>query len=351
MRMVSWLNNDRVFNFIELQPREYKMVKLSKQVAHLLCAGILLAAAGSAGAQSAAGYPNKPVRVIIPYAVGGAITTVMNVLGDKVGKEAGQNFLADYRPGGDTVVGVGAAAKAAPDGYTLLMATSSYLVNHFLSPNLPFDTLKDIAPIAMTGRSANLLMVNPAVASTLKEFIANAKANPGKLNMAYAGSVALVYYAHFMNVAGIKFIPISYKAGPAAVTAVAAGEVAGAIFAAAPAQALIKAGKLKGLAITGDARSAVLPEVPTFAEAGLKEFNSYSWFALLAPSKTPRDIIEKLNGQFRRAQQAPDAINALNTANIDTFIATVDETENFIRAEAAQMGKVIKEAGIKLESN
>lgn len=308
---------------------------------------LFLTTTNSVWAQSATNYPSKPVRVIIPFAPGGAITNVMTVLGERVSKETGQNFLADYRPGADSAVGVGIAAKSNPDGYTLLMATSSYLVNHYLGEKLPFDTLKDIAPVAMTGRSNTLLMVNPSVASTIKDFIAFARARPGEVNMAYAGSVALVWYQHFMKVAGIKFVPISYKGGPLSAAAVASGEAHGAIFGVAAVLSLVKAGKLKGLAITGDARSSVLPDVPTFAEVGLKDFNFYTWFALLAPSNTPRAIVDKLNEQFRRAQQSPEAIKMLGNANIDTFVATVGETEKFVRAEAAQIGRVIKESGIK----
>src|SRR4051812_24242169 len=179
------------------------MVKWFRWMWQMQCACALAAVwAAPAGAQSAASYPNKPVRVIIPFAPGGAVTPVITVLGEKVSKETGQNFLQDYRPGGDTVVGVGAAAKSPPDGYTLLLATSSYLANHFMTPNLPFDTLNDLAPVAMLGRSTYVLVVHPPVANTLGEFLAKAKARPGDYDAAYVGSVALLNLQIFLRAAG-----------------------------------------------------------------------------------------------------------------------------------------------------
>ena len=326
------------------------MIKLLRQALWLVCAGFL-AAAGSAGAQSAAGYPNKPVRVIIPFTAGGAVTTVMSALGDRVGKELGQNFIADYRPGGDTILGVSAVATSAPDGYTLAEATSSYLVNYWLHPDLPVNYLRDLTPVAMLARSNYVLAVHPSVPGTLKEFIAYAKANPAKMNMAYFGSVALLNWHMFMNASGVKVTAISYKGSAQAATDLLSGQVVANIGGLAAVQSLVKAGKLKAIAVTGDKRSAVLPEVPTFAEAGLKDFNPYNWFVLLAPAKTPRDIVDKLNGQFRRAQQAPEAIDMLDKINVEVFPTTVGEAEQYIRSQAAQYGKIIKEAAIKAESN
>ncbi len=327
------------------------MVHMSMHISRLLCAGFLMAGVGFAGAQSAASYPNKPVRIIVPFGPGGAVTTVITALGDRVSKELGQNFINDYRPGADTALGIGIAAKATADGYTLLEATSSYVVNHWLNPDLPFDSIKDLTPITMMARSNYVLVVHTSVPNTLKDFISYAKANPGKLNMGYVGSVALVNFQLFMNVAGIKFTPVPYKAGPLAAAALLNGEHVGNITGLAPFEAFIRAGRLKALAVTGDKRSPVLPDVPTFAEAGLKEFNTYNWFALLAPGKTPKDIIRKLNAQFRKAQEAPEAISMLAKVNVETFPTTVEEAEKFIRAEAALYGKLVKESGLKAGGN
>jgi tripartite-type tricarboxylate transporter receptor subunit TctC len=324
--------------------------KALRSLCFALYASLLMTMAGLTCAQSASNYPMKPVRVVIPSAPGTAFTLTMTALGDRMGHELGQNFLADYRPGAETVLGVGIAAKAAPDGYTLLQVTTSYLVNYWLNPRLPFDSLKDLTPVAMLGRTSFILAVQPTSASSLKDFISHVKANPGQINMAYSSSGGLLNFHMLMNAANIKFVPINYKGAPASVTSVIAGDTYGTLTTAGNLVSYINAGKLRALAVTGDKRNALLPDTPTFAEAGLKQFNPTNWFALLAPSRTPREIIQKLNVEVRRAQQSPEAVSLLERVNIDVFSMTVDQAEKFIRSEAAVYGKAIKDAGIKAEN-
>ena len=322
------------------------MDRLKTASVHCLAVSLLALTMGAACAQSAASYPNKPVRVIIPFAPGTSLTTIMTALADRVAKEMGQNFLADYRPGGDTAVGVGAAARSAPDGYTLLQATSSYVVNNWLNPDLPYDAMKDLTPAAMLGKTGFVLVANPAAPNTLKEFIAYAKANPGRLNMSYAASGGLLNFYMLMNAAGIEFVPVSYAGAPQAVSSVLSGDTTGTLTTAGNVTSLVSAGKLKALAVTGDKRSRSFPNAPTFVEAGVKDFNPTNWFVLLAPARTPKDILEKLNAQFRKAQQAPEAIDMLEKVNIDMFSASVDEAERFVRSESAVYGKAVKDSGM-----
>ncbi len=339
----------QLINAIEIRVEDDKMAKPFKHLSQLLCAGLLIAAASSVGAQSAATYPNRPVRVIVPFTAGGAVSTIVNLLGDRFAKETGQPMIADYRPGGDTVVGFGIAAKATPDGYTLLEGTSSYMSNHWMIPDLPFDSLKDLTPVAMLGTSSYVLTINPSIANSLSEFISRAKTRPGELNFAYTGSVAILSGQLFMKAAGIKMQLISYKGTALLTAAVVGGEAVGSITGLTTVQPLITAGRLRALAVTGDKRMGPLPDVPTFAEAGLKDFTPTNWFVLLAPAKTPRDIIVKMNTIVRKAQQSPDMIRTLSNANIDIYSTSVAEAQKFIQSEAAVYGKVIKESGIKAD--
>ncbi len=323
------------------------MIKLSRRTSRLLCTGLLMAVAGSAGAQSAASYPNKPVRVIVPFAVGSATTALMGVFGDKFSRDLGQNFIADHRPGGDTIVGTTAAAKATPDGYTLLVVSSALLFNHWVRQDLPYNALKDFTPISGLTRSQSALAVHPSVAGNLTEFISHAKANPGKLNMISTAPVAYLHYQRFMNATGTKLTIVNYKGGAPAIADLLSGNVQGFITNVSSLDSLIKAGKLRGLAIGGDKRSPLVPDMPTFAEAGVKDYDPGNWIALFAPSKTPRDIIEKMNAEVRRAQTAPEVIGALNKLNLDTNLTTIAQAENFIRTEAERFGKLIKDSGLK----
>jgi tripartite-type tricarboxylate transporter receptor subunit TctC len=202
------------------------MVKLSRPIPRLLCTGFLMAVAGSAGAQSAADYPHKPVRLILPYAPGGGTAPVTNILPEKFSKDLGQNFILDNRPGGDGVIGINAAAKANPDGYTLLGSTVTIIVNYWLRPDLPYNTLKDFTPVAALSRSESVLTVHPSFpANDLTEFISYARANPGKVNVASVSASGVLNYQRFMNVTGTKLTSVNYKGGGQALIDLLGGHV------------------------------------------------------------------------------------------------------------------------------
>ena len=313
----------------------------------LLGAGLLAMLAGPVGAQSAAGYPNKPVRIIVPFAAGGSITPVMQMFSDRFRQELGQNFLLDYRPGGDTAVGMAAAAKAAPDGYTLVMNSSGYIVNHWLMPDLPYDTIKDFTPISTLTRSDLILVANPSVARSLKEFISYAKANPGKVNLSSGSAIGVLSYQSLMNVTGTKLTVVNYKGGPQPVSDVIAGHVNGTLTGVPNVEQFVKTGKLVGLAISGNRRNTALPDVPTFAEAGLKDYEAYNWWVLLAPAQTPRPIVEKMNAQVRSALDTPELLGALTKVGLYPNPATLAQADAFIRAEVERLGRLVKDSGLK----
>ena len=328
------------------------MVKWSRLLARLLCTGLLMAAAATAGAQSAAGYPNKPVRVIIPSAPGGSTDLSLAIFTERFTRELGQNFVFEHRPGGDTIVGTTAVAKAAPDGYTLLAVTTTVLINHWLFPDLSYDILKDLILIAPLTRSNSTLVISNSVpASNLKEFIAYARANPGKIDLASAASGTVLHYQRFMNATGTRFTIVNYKGPGQALTAVVGGHVQGFISGTGTVQSFIKTGKLRALGVGGDKRSPEIPDVPTFAEAGLKDYDPGNWYLLFAPAKTPGDIVEKLNTLVRRAETVPEVVDALAKQGLVPYgPMTVSQSNELIRTELERFGKLVKESGLKAEN-
>jgi tripartite-type tricarboxylate transporter receptor subunit TctC len=325
------------------------MNALSRGIPFLLCAGWLATAPVTALAQPASNYPGKPVRVIIPFGVGSGADAVMAIYGERFNKELGYPFILEHRAGGDSIIGVTVGVKATPDGYTFFTATSTLLINHWLYPDLQYDTLKDITMISALTRSNSVLAVHPSVpANNLKEFIAFARANPGKLNVGSTASGAVLHYQRFMNLTGTKLVLVNYKGASQALTDLVAGYVQGIMNNAPNLAPWIKAGKVKALAIGGDKRTSTLPDVPTFAEAGLRDFNPNNWIALFASSKTPGEIVEKMNLQVRKAQATPEVITALDRLGLTPYgPMSVPQANDLLRAELDRFGKLIKDAGLK----
>ena len=326
------------------------MITLFKDVSLHLCTGLLLAVASLAGAQPAASYPNKPVRIVVPYAPGGASDLLARALADRLTKELSHPFILDNRAGGGTIIGTNTVAKAAADGYTLLVTTEAFFANHWLPLDLPYDSLKDFALITPLGRSESVLTVHPSVATkTLGEFIAYAKANPGKLNVAVTSAVGVINLHKFNTATATKFTIVNYNGGAPAITDLLSGNVQVVIFNALNVQSLIKAGKLRGLAISGDKRDSALPEVPTFAESSVQNFDpagpvQYPW---LAPNRTPKDIIEKLNAQARRALAHPELMSRLDQMRVTPVPTSVTVAEKLLRSELERYGKLVKDSGLK----
>lgn len=303
-------------------------------------------------AQTPVGYPSRVVRVIVAYSPGGGTSAVMRIFADRLARDFGQSFIVDNRPGGNTVIGSEAMARSAPDGHTLMMVTNTHVINHWLQPNLPYDTLKDFAGVSTMIRNDHMLAAYPAFpAKTLPELIAHARRSPGSVNAAVTGlgSVNHLGTVLFMQATDTRFTIVPYKGGGTAVGDMISGAVQVSINTPTTFAPFIRAGKLKGIAISGDRRNAILPEVPTFAEAGLKGFTAANWYALLAPAATPVAILQKLNEKVGQAQASPDIVALLAKQGVDVFPGSLGQTEAFLRADLERIGKVIRENNIKAD--
>lgn len=331
------------------------MLKFQTKPVHTLCAIALTAMTAmstTAIAQTAANYPSKPVRIILPYAPGGSTTAVTRIFTNKFSEVWGQNVILENMGGGNTIIGSQAMVRAPADGYTLLTVTSTHVINPWLQEKLPYDTMKDFAAVSTLTRSDYMLTAHPSFPpNNIKEFIAYAKANPGKVNTATVGLGTVQHLVNelLMDAAGIKMTVVPYKGGGPATTDLLGGQIQVSINNLVNFAAHVKAGKLKGIAISGEKRNPVLPDVQTFAEGGLKNYVANNWFAILAPAATPKDIINKLNAEIAKAQASADVKDLLAKQGIDPFPSTVAQTEALIRSDNERFGKIIKEKNIKAE--
>src|SRR4051812_1347578 len=260
-------------------------------------------------------YPAKPLRFIVPFPPGGGNDTVARAIAQQIGPDLGQPVVIDNRPGAGGAVGADLAAKAPADGYTLFLAgVGSYVVNPNLQARLPYDPVKDFAPITLVATAPSVLVVNPAVpAHSAAEFTAYARAHPGKLNYASNGngSAAQLAAAMYESMAGVKMVHVPYKGIAPAMTDLLSGEVQlmfGTVVALVP---HIQAGKLRALAVTSRSRSALLPDVPSLAESGLPDYEAGSWYGVMAPAGTPREIVERLHGAIVKALKTPGVAQRL----------------------------------------
>jgi tripartite-type tricarboxylate transporter receptor subunit TctC len=298
-------------------------------------------------------YPTKPIRFISPFAPGGSTSTVARLIGQKMTESWGHNVIIDNRPGGNTIIGTDALAKSPPDGYTIILTTNTHIINPSLFPKLPYDPIKDFAPVGNVYSSEFVLVINPAVpASNLQELIALAKAKPGQLNYATTGAGGSGHLANEMlaMLAGIKTQHIPYKgAGPAMVDLIG-GQVQ--MFINNPLTVIphISSGRMKAIAVTGEARIPALPQVPTFTEAGLPGLDIRPWFCVLAPAGTPRAIINKLSTEIARIIAMPDVQDYLAKQGMNPFSSTPEQLAALMKNDMAKWAKVIKTANIKLEN-
>jgi len=317
-----------------------------------LIAALFLCAAGLSHAQPNSTYPSKPIHLIVPFPPGGGNDTVARAIAQQVSPELGQPVVIDNRPGAGGAVGAELAAKAPPDGYTLFLAGVG---SHVVNPNVhkvPYDPIRDFAPVTLIASAPSVLVVNPRVpAQSIAEFTAYARANPGKLNYASngAGSAAQLAAAMYETMAGVKMVHVPYKGIAPALTDLLGGEVQlmfGTVVALVP---HIQAGRLRALAVTGKKRSALLPEVPTLRESGLPEYEAGSWYGIEAPAGTPRAIIDQLNAVIVKALRQPDVARRLATEGAEVIGSTPEEFGAHIKAEGERVGRIVRAAGIKAE--
>lgn len=312
-----------------------------------LLAGALLA--GAAGAQN---YPARPVRIIIPFAVGGGTDVVFRILAPHLSENLGQTVVIDNRPGGAATIGMDQTAKAAPDGYTLGVANVSFGVNPSLFPKLPFDSEKDLAPVSLVALVPMVLAVHPSVpARSVKELIALAKANPGGLNYGSAGNASAGHLAMELlkHMTASDIVHIAFKGGGPQVISAVSGETA-IIFTTVPASIQhLRSGRLIGLGVSTAKRDASLPEVPTIAESGVPGYEFYEWQGVVAPAGTPAAIITRLNREISRTLDIPDVKKRIAGVGAQTAGGTPEELAAFIRKEIAMWAKVVKSAGIRAD--
>jgi tripartite-type tricarboxylate transporter receptor subunit TctC len=313
------------------------------------CAAVGLFALAHAFAQT---YPNRPIRLVIPYPAGGTTDGVARLVMPKVSQALGQQVVIDNRPGASGTIGEGIVAKAAPDGYTLLMVFDSHAVNPSLYKKLPYDSFADLTPISLLVTAPVYLVVPLASpANSVKELIALAKAKPGKLNYGSSGPGTSNHMAAelFKVAAGVDIVHIPYKGGAPATLAILAGEIDMIFGSAWYAVPLINGGKVKALAVAAAKRTAVLPAVPTLSEQGIAHIEMNAWVGLLAPARTPKPIVARWNAEVAKALKSPDVVKMLSDQGVSEVASSPEAFGKFIHSEAERWGKLVRDQNITLD--
>jgi tripartite-type tricarboxylate transporter receptor subunit TctC len=318
----------------------------------LQAAAITLALGGGIG-QSCADYPERAINIIVPYTPGGTVDVLARALGQRMTAAWGQPVVILNRPGAGGSVGADAAAKAAPDGYTLFISTNSPLTTNLaLYPNLGYDPLRDFEPVIVAGDNSLVLATYPQVpAKSIDELIKLAKSKPGELNASTSGngSTAHLSLATFNKMAGVSITHVPYRGGMPSLMGAVAGEVHMVFSDIVPAAPLVKDKKLNGLAMTGLRRAGVAPEIPTLDELGLKGFSITAWIGMVAPKGTPKDIVQKVNLEVNKALKDPEFTKQISALGIDPLGNTPEEFDAFLRKEIPRWKQIVKEAGAKVE--
>lgn len=304
------------------------------------------------GLVAAQPYPAKPIRLIVPFAAGQGADVAARLIAQKLGDDLGQTLVIDNRPGAGGNIGAQAAAKATPDGYTLLVGSNgTHAANPALYASLPFDPIRDFVAIAFTGSVPMVLLANPGfAAASTAEVIRMAKANPGTLNVAIPSSTSRVVFEQFNVLAGVTLFPVNYKSSPTAMTDLIGNQIALSIDTLIAAAPQLKAGRLKAIAVSSKARSEVLPGVPSFAEAGLAGFDISAWNVWFAPRDTPPEAVRTLNAGISRVLAQPDVRQRLRDLGLEPGgTDSPQQVAEFVATELRKWGELIRRAGLKAE--
>ena len=316
----------------------------------LLVAGALLAGSLPAWAQP---YPNRPLRIVVPFPPGGGTDIGTRIVAQKLQEAWGQAVIVENKPGAAGIVGTELTAKSAPDGYTFMMGNiGTHAINVSLYKKLAYDPVKDFAPVSMVADLPLLLLVHPSVpANSVKELIALAKSQPGKLNFSSSGAGGSMHVAAelFKSMTGVDMVHIPYKGGAPAVADLLSGQVALSFSTVLETIQHVKAGKVRALAVTNDHRSIALPDLPTIAEAGLPGYQSISWLALFAPAGTPKEIVNKVSAESVRILKLPDVKERLLAQGAEPIGSAPEQLAAILAADIAKYAKVIRESGYKPE--
>lgn len=313
----------------------------------LLWVGALLA--GPSWAQD---YPNRPIRIVVPFSPGGAVDGPTRAVAQELARRLKQQVIIENKPGAGATIGSEMVAKSAPDGYTLLLASQTNAISASLYPRLAFAPIDDFVGISLLGREPGVLVVNSAMpVKTVAELVAMAKAKPGDINYASSGngSGQHLFMAMFASMAGIQLTHVPYKGSGQATTDLLAGTVSMSMPGTQAMLKHIKGGKLRALATTGVTRSPQLPDVPTLAESGLKGYSAYVWMGLLAPKGTPVAIIERLQRELKASLAAADVVGFMNEAGIEVVGSTPAEMDAYFREERDRWSRIVKETGAKID--
>ena len=322
---------------------------MKKIVKSLIAATLCAASFGALHAQS---YPNKPVKLIVPSAPGGFSDVVARILGQRLSTAMGQQFVIENKAGAGSIIGTDFVAKSAPDGYTLVLISSNHVINPWIYKSIPYDPLKNFVAVAKLVDSPYVLLVNPKVpARNVQEFVALAKAAPNTIHYASSGNGSAQHLMGglFASMTGAPIKHVPYKGSGGAANDLVAGIVESSFAGVPNALAQVPQGRLKALAVTTSKRIPQLPDVPTLQEAGVPGYEASVWLALLAPAGTPRDIVNKLNSEIGKLMSSPDTRKALYDAGVEVSISTPEALTDYMALELVRWGKVVKEAGIKLE--
>jgi tripartite-type tricarboxylate transporter receptor subunit TctC len=318
-----------------------------------LLAVLCVAPACAADDPMAAGYPNRPIRLIVPSTPGGSVDMLARTIGPRLNERWGQQVVIDNRSGAGGVIAAELTAKALPDGYTLIMATiASMATNVSLSRNLPYDPVRDFAPITLVASQQLVLLANPGFAAkSVPELIQLAKAKPGQIAFATAGNGTGGHLTGELLklLAGIDLLHVPYKGSAPALVDVISGQVPLTFISVITGLPQIKSGRVRALAVSGRRRSPALPEVPTMAEAGVRGYESSTWYGVLAPKATPRGVVMKLNGEIVAILRLPEVKDRLLAEGAEPVGNSPEQFGEFIKSEIAKWGKVIRAAGLRAE--
>jgi tripartite-type tricarboxylate transporter receptor subunit TctC len=321
-----------------------------KIVTKSLMLGSLLALSMSLGLAQT--YPNKPVKLIAPFAPGGFTDVVARILSQRLSIAMGQQFVVENKAGAGSIIGTDFVAKAAPDGYTLVIVSTTHVISPWIYKNLPYDPIKSFTPVTKLVDSAYVLLINPKLpVNNVREFIALAKAAPDTIHYASSGNGSSQHLMGglFASMTGTKLVHVPYKGSSGAATDLIAGVVESSFAGVPNALAQVPQGRLKALAVTTAKRVPQLPDVPTMQEAGVPGYAASVWLALLAPAGTPHDIVMKLNTEIAKAMNSPETKKALYIAGVEVSLSSPEAMSEYMVQEFNRWGKVVKETGIKIE--
>lgn len=307
----------------------------------------------SAFGVAAQGYPNRPVKIIVPFGAGGFTDVVARIVGQKLGTAMGGTFVIENKPGAGSTIGADMVAKAAPDGYTLVMISSTHTISPSIYKSIPYDPIKSFTPIGKLVDSAYVLVVNPnkVSATNVKEFVAQAKEKPDALHYASSGNGSTQHLMGglFVSMTGAQLKHVPYRGSNGAMTDLIGGVVESSFAGITNALPHLATGKLKALAVTTATRAPQMPDVPTLQEAGVAGYDASNWLALLGPAGLPQDIVQRLNSEIAKLMAQPDTQKALFDAGVQVALSTPDGLTQLMQDDMAKWARIVKDAGIKMQ--